>query len=61
MRWAYKENETRRVRRSFLILPRYINGEARWLERAAWIEERDIGNYAGGEWRPVRWADGVAA
>jgi hypothetical protein len=54
-----------RERQGFLFSPRRIDGEWRWLENAAWIEEfvREVrpdvvgqmANYA--YWRPIKWEE----
>ena len=38
MRIKKKKNGTRRIKSGFLIFPKTINGETRWLESATWIE-----------------------
>lgn len=56
-----------RVRSGFLLLPRTIGGETRWLERASWVQ-RMCGSSMLGEpahepyrWRDVRWLDAKEA
>ena len=39
MRWSDPKTGTMRERSGFLWLPIQIGGEARWLERATWVEE----------------------
>lgn len=51
MRWTIETGNTRIVTR-FLWLPREINGEVRWMERATWRMEYK--NYVGG-WEDVEW------
>jgi hypothetical protein len=43
-----------RVRRDFLIWPKTIESETRWLEWACWVERRRYGMY--GHWLPERWS-----
>lgn len=63
MRWRDRvEVGDKRVRSAFLLLPRRIAGETRWLERSAWEEElrsafTDFGWIAFYDWRPVRWVE----
>jgi hypothetical protein len=42
----------RRVRKGFLWLPKTIENQRRWLERAKWVEEYDMVH-----WVPVCWVD----
>jgi hypothetical protein len=45
--------EIRVIYRRFLWLPKYINGEIRWLERASWSEKYiSVGSY---EYQVVKW------
>ena len=37
MRFGHPPNSTRTVTR-FLLFPKWLEGEGRWLERATWIE-----------------------
>lgn len=62
MRWQVTGIKVgaRRVRDGFLLLPRTIGGEARWLERATWGEEYTSG-YEWLGWEPICWLDGDAA
>jgi hypothetical protein len=51
MRWMNKAKQptpygARRVRSRFLILPKTLNGETRWLEVAFWEEELVEGDLA---------------
>ena len=52
----YVEGQTR-TRRRFLLLPKWGDGEARWLESAEWEEiyHIDYDGWAG--WEFWRWAD----
>jgi len=57
MRRRFYREGSRRVRTAFLWLPRTIDYEERWLERATWEEEyleRNPGYFKG-----VRWIDDV--
>jgi hypothetical protein len=70
VRWYQKEPHKegdRRVRTGFLLLPKEIGGEWRWLERCFWEEEYSHGasfeDTCGGcvpvsGWVSVRWVDG---
>lgn len=69
MRWnskprPKKEEGALRVRRRFLLLPKNIQGEWRWLERAQWTEQGELmcGEYIPGvgmfptfKWVPIAW------
>jgi len=56
MRWkATREGETR-VRKCFLIIPRCIMGEWRWLEIAHIKERYEF--CEGGYWRDIEWVEG---
>lgn len=66
VRWKKRTREPgwgdRRVRSGFLLWPREINGESRWLEWAEWVESYDyiwIGSGNRLKWRTVRWTDGA--
>jgi hypothetical protein len=50
----HEDGETR-TRRAFLLLPRTIGGELRWLERAVWIEVYSPNWGSMQDWKPVRW------
>jgi hypothetical protein len=63
MRWLAKpepENADTRLRVGFLLFPRCIDGEWRWLERAAWTQRfrwehhPECGHLA--YWDDVAWA-----
>lgn len=55
MKW--KDSYTR-VRRRFLLLPRCIDGEWRWLEFATWRQERWVSSLTGARyWDDVCWID----
>lgn len=55
---------TVRYKTRFLLLPKLINDEWRWLERATWLE-RYITHMCWGDkrstnhWEPQRWEDDV--
>jgi hypothetical protein len=61
MRWKEKEqfkNKEVRIKLRFLILPKKIGKETRWLELALWEETFNRGtDYAGSwaYWEPTRW------
>jgi hypothetical protein len=63
MRWFKKPRWCeggRRTRRGFLLLPKLIGNEWRWLVFARWLEEYTI--FTDGfthwyEWAPIRWLD----
>lgn len=56
MRWVEREVSNVRVRSGFLLFPKRIGKEWRWLEYTAWRER-----YAGAcdywWWEPVEWLD----
>lgn len=57
MRWAKAPFTGERTRTGFLWLPRCIDGDVRWLERATWDErfEYPVSFDDGAFWRPVKW------
>jgi len=61
MRWMSKpehKNRDRRTIEKFLLLPRKINREWRWLEEATIEQECDIkynGFYKTAKWTNVQW------
>lgn len=48
-----------RIRKGFLLIPKQINGEFRWLEIATWKEE--YGEFPNGwsdwGWKAIGWVD----
>lgn len=56
MRWAKKKETNTRIKRGFLFRPLDIDGDCRWLERAAWVEHR-LSSKAGPRWEPTEWLD----
>jgi len=46
----------RRVRRAFLLIPKQIEGESKWLEWACWEEWRFVYG-ARGQWSADRWIE----
>jgi hypothetical protein len=56
MRWARKTYYSGdiRVRSGFLLIPKCIRSEWRWLERAEWSEE--FNGYDGG-WYAHKWVN----
>ena len=65
MRWKAPQVGDTRTRSGFLFLPKTINGETRWLERAEWTERfSGVHVYCYGEfvrteckWLLVEWID----
>jgi hypothetical protein len=49
-----------RVVTRFLLLPKGINNEWRWLERATWTERRCLSRTTDW-WRPVAWGEEAPA
>jgi len=56
MRWKAKPWQNPRIIRRFLIFPRCIGAEWRWLEWAR-IEQRFVGSVADCYWEDIRWVD----
>ena len=54
MKWLAAQTSDTRVCRRFLLLPKTINSETRWMEWASWAE-RDYNrpDYFG--WKPMGW------
>ena len=52
MRWKTAENFDRRIKTGFLILPKKLDNEWRWLERASWEQE-----YYDGFWWSDHWIE----
>lgn len=50
------EYPTSRVRRRFLLFPKMIGTEWRWLEFASWLEIYGM-DYHGGYWVEEKWID----
>ena len=46
-----------KIKRGFLILPKVINRELRWLEKATWMVERLDDYYWPRKWIAVKWED----
>jgi hypothetical protein len=71
MRYKFTENKEpergdTRVREGFLMLPKLIGNELRWLERAAWVEIYVFtpGTMVNGptcDWVELRWFGEVEA
>ena len=54
MKWRTEKERDTRTRKAFLILPKTIDGETRWLEWAVWTERNyNRPDYFG--WKPVSW------
>jgi hypothetical protein len=60
MRWTEPKIGETRERSAFLLVPKYIAREARWLERARWEETYQLLGF-GLEWEPTRWIDAALA
>jgi hypothetical protein len=61
MRWTKPEAGQERIRSEFLLLPKTISGETRWLERAGWLERYFVPSqsvlFIPPYWYPVRWLE----
>ncbi len=58
MRKKHRKNWTKRTKRKFLLLPRTINHETRWLEWATWEDEYWVSKGSIiGWWEAKRWID----
>ena len=44
-----------RTMRKFLLFPKTINSETRWLETATWVEMYTPGDFGIISWTDVRW------
>jgi hypothetical protein len=57
MRWTRKKHMDRdtRTKKGFLVFPKRIAEDTRWLEYAVWEEEYFFSPYAGGFWDVKRW------
>lgn len=59
MKWKVKvpKHGERRIRSKFLIFPKLIDGDCRWLERSYYIEEYEISNvmFQDCAWKPIKW------
>ena len=51
MRKKHPQLKALRTKRGFLLFPRYIDGEWRWLEFATWQEKYD------GVWESYKWIE----
>lgn len=56
MKWEPRTRPSVRYRAGFLLFPREIDGEVRWLEWAAWKETR----FNHGFWHEKQWIDSVS-
>lgn len=57
MRKQHPKNMERRVKSGFLLFPKTIKHETRWLEHASW-EEMFVQHFPWrihGEWKLIRW------
>ena len=50
-----KQTGDTRIKRRFLLIPKCIKSELRWLELAEWEEEYSYNWASGGEWIETRW------
>lgn len=53
MRWIigpYPEFGETRIKKGFLFLPKRVDNELRWLEKATWMER-----YTYNKWYIIRW------
>ena len=58
MEWGtkqYKHGDSR-VKTKFLMIPKCINGQCKWLERASWIEKCWVG-FESNAWVAEAWRD----
>ena len=59
MKWKYESSPVHgqeRIVRRFLLWPKYIGGQARWLETAEWLQEFDS-HYPDRGWHDLDWVD----
>ena len=59
MRWKKQPHPSpgdTRMMTAFLLWPKNINNDVRWLERATWEEKYECG-YDWCQFKPVRWID----
>lgn len=54
MRWKKQELEEARIKTKFLLFPKEINGEVRWLEIATWSQTLE-NSWDGLYWKDVEW------
>lgn len=52
MRWKAPNKHDTRTKTRFLIFPKKLGNEWRWLEVASWVEE-----YSAGFWWGERWVE----
>lgn len=66
MKWTKPTFGDERTKTAFLIFPKTIRRETRWLERASWLEiykkvsfcdEDGLYLYTGGKWLECYWID----
>lgn len=59
MRYKDPNPHDTRIKKRFLILPKKINGETRWLEFATWEESYCHEKYYSRtiKWNVIRWID----
>lgn len=54
MRWSQPKHWDNRYKSGFLLWPKCIDGECRWLESAVWQEKYEKHSSPG--WSAYRWA-----
>ncbi len=57
MRWFRPKENTYRTRKGFLLFPKTLDGETRWLEYTQWIQRFVNWPYYGDLWVDWAWAD----
>lgn len=59
MKWKDKPEAKEKIRWGFLLFPKLINGEWRWLCFARWksVEHGDGGGFMGPYWSDDEWID----
>jgi hypothetical protein len=61
MKWIEPNAGDTRKRSAFLLFPKVINHEVRWLVRAAWEERWEFSNaffaFPGGRWIATMWTE----
>lgn len=55
MRWKHPEFLETRIKTRFLIFPKTIENETRWLEKATWKEMYIKGLSSTGKWEELYW------
>jgi len=57
MRWKRPKEGQRRIKSQFLLFPKTIRGETRWLEFASWEEAFFVGMTGYSWWGEMKWID----